>query len=285
MLQTKNKRPLHFCQQKIFKEFLTFFFFFCSFFVFVSLFFLHSSPRLGSASDEQFVVFEGCKMILEAEGYNFDEAKNDFLDLFHQLLRHDGVHILGDNAAFVMWERNCESNMLCLERNPWEGGVFSWISMVYTSDRFRKRGLARRLYDFVLENTPSKRVFLNVYEFNKPSIEFHERLGFVVYATVWDCELKDVEAAKSVTSCSIDEELSITNGHPYGVSYGAYRHYFVYIKRGGNVQKAFQVARKNGVRHIKTITLASDVGTNAERVLIDAGFEPSVRVFELKRKE
>jgi ribosomal protein S18 acetylase RimI-like enzyme len=73
------------------------------------------------------------------------------------------------------------SLMVTYEWSDWRDGLFWWIQSVYIKPEFRRRGLYRRLYEFVKARAarePNVRGFrLYVEKQNTPAQQTYERLG------------------------------------------------------------------------------------------------------------
>jgi ribosomal protein S18 acetylase RimI-like enzyme len=59
-------------------------------------------------------------------------------------------HITGDTRQVV------GSLMITYEWSDWRNALFWWIQSVYVTERFRRRGIYRRLYGFVKEQARAK---------------------------------------------------------------------------------------------------------------------------------
>ena len=59
---------------------------------------------------------------------------------------------------------------------------YMFISYIWVIESFRNKGIAKQLYDKVInyakENTTIKKIWLDIYMSNDKSIDFHKKLGF-----------------------------------------------------------------------------------------------------------
>ncbi len=70
----------------------------------------------------------------------------------------EAVFSSGDRGFYVVAERGGEvvgSLMVTYEWSDWRNGFFWWIQSVYVEPDFRRRGIYRMLYEFVIERARS----------------------------------------------------------------------------------------------------------------------------------
>jgi ribosomal protein S18 acetylase RimI-like enzyme len=100
--------------------------------------------RLATVDDRDAFVRFNRAMALETEDKTLDEG-----------LVTPGVQAVFENPArgfYVLAESDDEivaALMITFEWSDWRNAVFWWIQSVYVTPAFRRRGLYRRLYDFV----------------------------------------------------------------------------------------------------------------------------------------
>ncbi len=86
-----------------------------------------------------------------------------------------GFYVVAENGAEVIG-----ALMVTYEWSDWRNGFFWWIQSVYVEPRFRRRGIYRMLYQFVIERARSEG---NVYGF-RLYVEKGNSVAQKVYATL-----------------------------------------------------------------------------------------------------
>ncbi len=98
------------------------------------------------------------------------------------LLRNDqyGFYVVAEAADAEGQQKVVGSLMITYEWSDWRDAVFWWIQSVYVAPEFRRRGVYRRLYDFVKERAAEQNVCgfrLYVERENVAAQRTYERLG------------------------------------------------------------------------------------------------------------
>lgn len=102
--------------------------------------------RVAEPSDGEAFVRFNCAMAMETEGRRLDESvvapgvEAVLADSSH------GFYVLAESG-----ERIVGALMVTFEWSDWRNGRFWWIQSVYVMPEYRRRGVYRRLYDFVRE--------------------------------------------------------------------------------------------------------------------------------------
>jgi ribosomal protein S18 acetylase RimI-like enzyme len=83
------------------------------------------------------------------------EAKELDVDLLtagvEELLRNPryGFYVVAEHCGLEQRAETIGSSMVTYEWSDWRNGVFWWIQSVYVKPEFRRRGVYRRLYEFI----------------------------------------------------------------------------------------------------------------------------------------
>ena len=107
--------------------------------------------RMASAADAEAFVRFNCAMALETENKTLDESivGPGVRAVFENPTR--GFYVVAESAG-----RIAAALMVTFEWSDWRNASFWWIQSVYVTPEFRRRGLYRRLYDFVRERARSE---------------------------------------------------------------------------------------------------------------------------------
>lgn len=107
--------------------------------------------RLATGEDSDAFVRFNRAMAMETENKHLDEAivVPGVRAVFEDSAR--GFYVVAENANDIV-----AALMVTFEWSDWRNATFWWIQSVYVTPEFRRRGLYRRLYDFVRERARSE---------------------------------------------------------------------------------------------------------------------------------
>lgn len=106
--------------------------------------------RVARAADGDAFVRFNCAMALETENKRLDEAvvRPGVEAVFADASR--GFYVLAESAGSIV-----AALMVTFEWSDWRNANFWWIQSVYVTPEFRRRGVYRRLYDYVRDRARS----------------------------------------------------------------------------------------------------------------------------------
>lgn len=148
------------------------------------------------------------------------------------------VDAAGHVAGFVTWERGAHTPYTPPECATPRDPPFIWVNVSYTSPTHRRQGICKAMYTHLAGGDDLE---LDVYESNKESISFHERIGFRCYACVFRRKPLTATTKSQLLlrgNTVLDEQgfvvvgtfsAVVTNLHPFGISYGEYAYPFVFL--------------------------------------------------------
>jgi len=117
------------------------------------------------------------RMAYETEGLvlDYDTALKGVLGIFDDFGR--GFYIVAESDGEIAGQ--C---MITYEWSDWNCGNYWWIQSVYVREGFRKKGVFRRIYDYIAELSVSEGnvcgLRLYVDDDNMAAIEVYGRTGF-----------------------------------------------------------------------------------------------------------
>ena len=132
--------------------------------------------RLASAEDGDAFVRFNCAMAMETESKRLDEAivGPGVEAVFADPSR--GFYVLAESAGRIV-----AALMVTFEWSDWRNANFWWIQSVYVTPEFRRRGIYRRLYEFVRDRARTDGGVcgfrLYVEKDNAPAQNVYESLG------------------------------------------------------------------------------------------------------------
>lgn len=86
-----------------------------------------------------------------------------------------------------------------LDCTPFEEN-YIWITTIWIKAEFRNKGIAKLLYEQVnikAKELNIKKIWLDIYNSNNKSIEFHKKLGFIPEFTVFSLNVDNYELSHS----------------------------------------------------------------------------------------
>ena len=136
----------------------------------------HPEIRIRPATihDMQMVVEFNTALARETEGKQLEVSR-----------LHQGVKALFNNPQhgfYLVAEEGSSSNvigqlLITYEWSDWRNGVFWWLQSVYVQESWRRRGVFRMLYDYVLAEARSRKTVVGV----RLYVETQNRLAQQVY--------------------------------------------------------------------------------------------------------
>ena len=115
-------------------------------------------------------------MALETENLTLNEAiaKNGVHNLFNN--PNYGYYIVAEIDAVIVGQL-----MITYEWSDWRNGLFLWIQSVYVLPKFRNKGIYRKLYNYILDESKKNSnvcgIRLYVERNNKNAREVYAKLG------------------------------------------------------------------------------------------------------------
>lgn len=157
--------------------------------------------RLGEVRDIETLVDFNQSMARETEAKELDaDVLRAGVD---NLLKSDeqGFYVVAETSLTSSSEV-VGSLMVTYEWSDWRNGNFWWIQSVYIKPEFRRRGIYRRLYEFVKELAEDRNVCgfrLYVEKENRIAQQTYERLGMSESHYVMYEELMDASAVEETS--------------------------------------------------------------------------------------
>jgi len=139
------------------------------------------SVREGLWSDLDHLIEFNAAMALETEGKLLDRDRLRSGAKAVLASRSRGVYVVGESREGVQESRVIGQLLITYEWSDWRNANFWWIQSVYVHPDWRKRGVFRALYEYVMQQAESRSdvcgIRLYVEQDNANAMAVYDKLG------------------------------------------------------------------------------------------------------------